>query len=543
MKIYLVYLALNTDQFQSYNYGLGYISAVLKQSGYQPVYTLIKYNDDVTEFLSQLKEEKPDIIAFSITSAQYEHFKIIINEIKKIEENSRSFIVCGGVHPTLDPESVIEINGVDCLIRGEGEYAFLELVKAIDNKKNYVDIKNCWFRTEDNVIKNEIRPLIENLDDLPFPDKESLNFQQEIIKDNSIIRFIFSRGCPFNCTYCCNSALSSIYPNSKKYFRQRSPVKAIEEIEDAVKNYKFNSIIFDDDIITLNKAWFFEFFELYKEKFRYPFRCNIRVGTVDDAMMKLLKDAGASNVAFGIEQGNEDFRKRILKRNMTNKQIIDTINLCKKYNIRNDNSFVMVGLPFENKKLFFETVRLYRKASTVGTASIFQPYPGTLLGDICKKNNWMPDKQFYNERIEATISYPDFSKEQIQLCSNAFRYLVLKKSIPISTPLEIVPAVYDFLESKKVIFDYYKARFPDFPKKQIQLCYHTFRFLRLKKTNPTNIPSELAAVVGNFIQSKKVISDYYKNRLGFIFSRTGIAALKNRLLKLLRKNKNKKIQL
>jgi len=465
MKIYLVYLALNTYQHQSYSYGLGYISAVLKKAGYEPDYILVKDRYDLIEFLALIHEDKPDMIAFSLTTSQYDFFKLVMHEVKKFKEGENSFIVCGGVHPSLNPESMLEITGVDCIIRGEGEYPLLELVEVFKNNQNYYDIKNCWFITKNKVIKNEIRPLIENIDDLPFPDKDSIDFQKEIIKDNNKLRFIFSRGCPFECSYCCNKALSEIFPNSKKYFRQRSPSKAIEEIEDAIKKYEFNFIEFDDDTFSLNKKWFYEFFRLYKERIKYPFRCNIRVGTLDEEMMKVLKDAGVTGVSIGIEQGNEEFRKKILKRNMTNKQIIDTFTLCKKYNVAHYGDFVMVGLPYENKKLFFDTVKLCRQVSAQAEASIFYPYPGTELGEICKKNNWMPDKQFYMERVEACISYPDFSKEQIQLSRNAFTYLVREKSIPLFTPLEIVPAVYNLLESIRIINDFYKKKVKKILKK------------------------------------------------------------------------------
>ncbi|HOY32367.1 MAG TPA: radical SAM protein [Bacteroidales bacterium] len=458
MKINLVYMVYNTNQGFSYSYGLAYISAVLKQSGYQPVHTLIRHHYDWMEFISGLKKDKPDIIAFSITTSQVNYLKSLINEINSDKETAGSFIVCGGVHPTLDPESILEIDGVNCVIRGEGEYPLLELVQALDHKQDYFNIKNCWFHAADRVIRNETRPLIENLDVLPFPDIDALNLQREIINNGNSMRFIFSRGCPFECTYCSNKALSEISTNSKRYFRLRSPAKAIKEIEVASEKYKFSYIIFDDDCITLNKTWFYEFFALYREKIDIPFKCNIRVGTVDEAMMKVLKESGVSRILVGIEHGNEEFRKKILKRNMTNKQIVDTFRLCDKYDVICDDFFVMVGLPYENKELFFDTVRLSRQASGVAEISIFHPYPGTELGDICRKNNWMPDKQYYQERVEATISFPEFSKEQIQLCHDAFRYFILNKKIPLYIPLELVPSVYHLLESKKVIWNYVKKR-------------------------------------------------------------------------------------
>lgn len=441
MKIFLTYLVLNTAQGTGYNYGLAYIAAVLLKAGYNVSYFILTDKQDILEFYEKINSEKPEIIAFSATTSQYNNLKYISKKIKEILP--KSFIVCGGVHPTLKPECIVEVPELDAIARGEGEYSLLELVKAIEDQRDYTKIRNFWFREENIIIKNEIRPLIRYLDELPFPDKSSLNYQQVIDRSEGVNRFIFSRGCPFECTYCCNRALSEIYPNKGSYFRQRSPEKAIEEIEIDSKKYKFESIVFDNDTMSLDKKWFYEFFSLYKKEFNYPFRCNLRVGTVDSDMIRLLKEAGAKNIGIGIEHGNEEFRKKVLKRRMSNKQIIDTFKLCNQYNITHSD-FIMVGFPFENKKLFLDTVKLCREVSAHGSISIFYPYPNTELGKICEENNWLPDKEFYREREEALISYPNFSKEEIQLCADTFSLLMRFPFIPLNIPLKWILYAYKF---------------------------------------------------------------------------------------------------
>ena len=416
MKIFLVFLAINDWQNKNHNYGLWYISAVLKNVGHEVSYIYLNNNKQIKNFYNKISNERPRIIAFSVTTNQFSYLKPIVENIKEISD---SFVICGGAHVTLKPESILEIPQLDGIARGEGEYPLLELARALEKKRNYLKIKNFWFRHKNKIIKNKIRPLIENLDELPFPDKTCLNYQKMIDIRGGIAPFIFSRGCMFNCSYCANKALSDVYPNKHKYFRVISPKRAIKEIKNDLEKYNFKLIAFEDDAVSLDKNWFYEFFNLYKKEIRLPFTCNARIDTIDSQMLRLLKEAGIIKIKFGVENGNEDFRKKILNRHMSNKQIINTYQLCKMYKIETE-SYIMVGLPNETKKDFFDTVRLCRKIGGKFDLSIFHPYPGTELNRICQKNKWMPNKKFFHERKEAVINYPNFSKEEIQICKDEF---------------------------------------------------------------------------------------------------------------------------
>jgi len=437
MKITLVYLAIDCSRDMGYSYGLGYIAAILKSGGHDVDYVALKEKKQISRLIESVRVRKPGIVALSATTSQMNFVNDLARKIKSV---SSSFVICGGVHTTLRPECILEFPELCAIARGEGEYPLLELADALENNANYLNIRNLWFRENDKVIRNEVRPLIRNLDELPFPDKNCLDYQYVIDQGHKSARFIFSRGCTFDCSYCSNKALSGVYPDSHHYFRQRSPEKAMEEIELDARKFDFDFITFDDDTISLNKKWFYDFFLLYKQTFNFPFRCNLRVGTVNEDMMAFLKEAGATKIGIGIEHGNEEFRRTVLKRNISNKQIVDTFKLCDRYGISHED-FIMVGFPFENKKLFLDTVRLCRKVSAKGPVRIFQPYPGTELGRICEKNNWLPDKKFFIEREEAVIGYPGFTKEEIQLCYLAFPFLLRYKFIPLNIYMKWVLCV------------------------------------------------------------------------------------------------------
>lgn len=447
MNIFLIYLAINSPLDTGYSYGLGYISSVLKQERHNVDYIVLKNKKDILEMHKRIKQKRPKIIGFSTTTTQFKYLKDITKEIKN---NSDAFLVCGGIHTTLKPDCILEINELDAIVRGEGEYPMLELANALEKNIDYSQIKNIWFKGKRGIIKNDIRTLIKDINKLPFPDKNSLNYQKVIDDDNGKNRFIFSRGCTFKCSYCSNKSLLNLY--GEGYFRILTPQRAIEEISLNEERYKFNYIIFDDDTINLNKNWFYEFFTLYKNKFKYPFMCNVRPGTVNSDMVKLLKEAGIEMVTMGVEHGNHEFRKTVLKRNLSNKQIIKDFELFDDYGIKMKWAHIMTGLPFENKKLFFDSVKLCRKLRILPNNSIyiFQPYPGTELYDICEKNNWLPDKDSFREREEAVISYPGFNKEEIQLCHDSFNFLINHKYIPLYLPLKWFIALKKLLEKKYI---------------------------------------------------------------------------------------------
>jgi radical SAM superfamily enzyme YgiQ (UPF0313 family) len=229
--------------------------------------------------------------------------------------------------------------------------------------------------------------------------------------------------------------LSEVYQGKGTYHRLRSPAKAMAEIARDADRFKFRFLFFDDDTITLNRDWFEEFFTLYRQRFAWPFYCNLRPGTLTPPMANLLKAAGAKGVALGIEHGDEPFRKSVLHRSLSNEEIRRTVDLCRDAGIEEVYGQVMIGLPFETEELYLQTVRLCRSLRVIPFRYIYQPYPGTALAKICEQNHWTPEKPDYVERREAVIDYPQFSRKQIQVCFDVFSVLVRLKSLPLRVPL------------------------------------------------------------------------------------------------------------
>lgn len=359
-----------TKPFVIEQLGIMYIASVVNKSWHEV--DLITSKEDLEK---KVREYKPDFIGYSIMTGD-QNFYDNIN--RKLKENYNFISIVGGPHPTFFPE-MLEKSSFDAICIGEGEKAIEQFLKE-PNSKN---IPNFWFKEEKEIIKNPVQPLLENLDEIAFPNREIV-FKYPEIREGPIKHFISSRGCPFNCSYCFNESYAEIYKGKGKRVRFRSVDNLLDEIEQVIQvPTKF--VYFQDDIFVLNTNWLKKFSEKYKERIRLPFHCHTRANLVTEEIVRNLKNAGCYSVHIAAESGNENVRREVLNRNMTDKQIYDAVILLKKYGIKVMLQN-MIGLPFTTLKNDFETLELNIKCRPdYAWASIFQPYPKTELGMKCLK--------------------------------------------------------------------------------------------------------------------------------------------------------------
>ncbi|MEI8191314.1 MAG: LysR substrate-binding domain-containing protein, partial [candidate division NC10 bacterium] len=210
-------------------------------------------------------------------------------------------LVIAGGPAAVNPAPMAEF--IDAFVIGEGEEAILELANALEAKKDFRHIRNLWFRSNGTVIKNNVRPLIENLDALPFPDRSIFKYQAIIDRNyDDGAEFMVGRGCPFHCSFCINKALQDLYKDKGRFVRYRSVNNVIAEIKSVTEEYSnIGRITFQDDILGLNTAWLAEFARNYGREIHLPFRCNLRADNVDDERLRLLQKAGCAEIWVGVE--------------------------------------------------------------------------------------------------------------------------------------------------------------------------------------------------------------------------------------------------
>jgi len=416
MRILIIYPTIGNKI--AFNHGVGSISAILKEGGHK-IKLLIPQTKNYKEIRGELKKYKPELILLSFCSNYWGYVKYISKMIKK-ELNIPIF--AGGPHTTLFPDSIRQTKYIDGVCIGEGERAIKELIEKIRKKEDFFKTKNFWFRNGNEIIKNELRPLIENLDNLPLPDRSI--FSKKIILNYP--NFNFSRGCPYSCTYCCNNKLNELYKGKIKIIRFKSVKKSLEEVEQVIIKYNPPEIFFDDDSFTKDSVWLFEFCKQYKKKFSIPFSCNTRPELFNDEVARILKDAGCKRISIGVESGDEEFRKKYLGRFMPNKMIIKAFKIAKRYNIMTV-SFNMVGMPFEKEENFKKTIELNKILQpSEMQLSIYYPYAGTNLGDLCFKSGFVTRRKSNNFMYDSILKLPNFHRKKIIKYAKTFHYLVYK---------------------------------------------------------------------------------------------------------------------
>lgn len=315
-------------------------------------------DDEINCLLKQIKKLDPILVGISVRSVL---FQLACRITKKLKQETTAQVIWGGIHPTLRPGQCLEYADIVCV--GEGEGAIVELSERLSKGEGAEDIKNLCYKKNGALIKNGLRPLIQNLDLIPFADYSGEN---KYFVENGLVSthrhcmkmIMTSRGCPFSCTFCCNSALREIFSGKGAYVRRRSVNNVIEELVHMKESRKNLEVIdFCDDVFTFDMAWLKEFCAKYKKAVNLPFYCNCHPQATSEEMIRLLKDAGLSCVAIGIQSGSEKIRHEYFQRYDTNEEILKAVQILHKYGVGFHCDLLMEN-PLETEKERLETFNL-----------------------------------------------------------------------------------------------------------------------------------------------------------------------------------------
>ena len=422
--------------------GLCYLSSCLKKEGhevslvfepkqferaYARIAFLAKLFSREKENLKKIAAIKPDIIGFSCTTA---HYQWAIGFAKKVKEKFPQIpIIFGGVHSTLVPEVVAEEACVDFICVGEGEEAFLELLESLirGDKENL--IQNIWYRKNGAFVKNPLRPLNEDLDKIPFMDKDL--FIKDLPKHyRQYCYFFTSRGCPFTCSFCGNEQLKKIYAGLGKYVRRMSVERAIDELLYIKNKYKTKSFLFEDDIFTCDLKWLREFIPPYKEKINLPFTCFVHPQFLNEETLDLLKEGGCELLWWGIQSASEDLRKKVFDRHEKNEQIIKAAQLChaKKMRFMVDH---LLNIPYDSDEALREAVSLYNRIrpDMINCYNLLY-FPKSKLIDIAVEAGLLKNED--REKIDRGQSVVYQTGEVVAKTKDYYsRYALLLSAIPL----------------------------------------------------------------------------------------------------------------
>ena len=409
-----------TDNFTIPALGLEYLAASILDLAEVKIINGKVRNLTISEIMNEINEFNPDVVGISCC------FTIGINFALKIAKESKKFgysIVLGGWHPTFAPSDLLRYPFVDVVVRGEGEITFRELIKNNDLK----EIEGISYKTNGTVVDNPDRPLIKDLDKLPYPASTLRNKKSYFqIFQMPIDVIDTSRGCPFKCTFC------NIHLFCRGTYRTKSPERVIQELKIISSKRKYSNVLIVDDNFTANIKRVEQICDLIiKEGIKLDLTCQSRIDVVKNNpnIIKKMAKAGFWLFFLGIESFNQksldDIHKKVLL-----KEIIEAIKIL------HENDIVIVGSMLVGSSLDEEEKDIDLMIKIVKSLgidfplySVMTPLPGTRFREILIENDYLISQNWNEYNFTTAVNRLRYlSKEKLeQLLSKAYYYGYLKR--------------------------------------------------------------------------------------------------------------------
>ena len=415
-------------------FGVSSIATCLQQAGHAVrLVALLDQPESVTRFKKELAAFAPQLVCFTAVSSKFRSVKMLARATRQV--SPLTYILIGGHHATLAPESVIGEDCFDGLCIGEGEEAVIEVAEQLARGERPSAVGNMWFRTVHGVEKNPQRPFIEDLDSLPHIDR---HMWDEWVETKNLPSLLLGRGCPYKCTYCSNHVLAEVAPG--KYVRLRSPQDVVKELASLDETYEdVGTVYLEVETFSANQRYAYALCDALEEFNRHrsrplSFGINMNVyrrALQDTELFERMRRANFVFINVGLESGSERIRTEVLRRpKYTNDEFLQFCELVKRHGM-SVNVYVLFGLPEETAADAQETIDMLKRAKPSALLpSVFFPYPGTDLYNRLVQMGLLDEKEFFEtfqgnqERFQARIDYPGLSRRRIEWLLITLHYRV-----------------------------------------------------------------------------------------------------------------------
>lgn len=430
MKIALIFPRLKNENFGDPPLGLAYVAAYLKRVSDFKVSILDMAFLSMAQVRLRLAKERPDMAGVYFSTPTYN----TAMEAVRAAKEAGAFVVAGGPHATVSPES-LEKNA-DAIVMGEGESAFAELARAYAAGNKPEAIKGIWFRDKGRTVKNAAREPLEDLDSLPYPDRGLLDMERYI--DNCqyfdcvdikirAATMISSRGCPFKCTYC-QPTLNKLFGRK---IRLRSPENIVAEIEEIRNRYAVDAVYLHDDTLTFDRKWVEELCrKLTLRAQGLIWGCNSRADLLDEGLLEIMRKSGLRCLHIGAESASQRIIDEIYAKGIKLLDVRQAVAMAKKKNIRT-MCFFMLGAPTETRREIENTISFARGLNLdEAVFNIASPMPGTRLYELAKglgyhiSDRWA-DFNYYSQRAYGNSGLGRRQVKYLQLKALFMFYLSL----------------------------------------------------------------------------------------------------------------------
>jgi len=323
----------------------------------------------------RIAASRPDVIAFSSYTITHRWSVDVARTLKRIAPTP---IVFGGPHVSGAPAHSIEEAAIDAVVEGEGEGALLDLLACAEKDRfGRTDVANVWFKGDGGPTKNPVRPLISDLDTLPWADKAIFYDPMPAFEREFYV--ISRRGCPFRCSFCEYSIFPKQYPGERPV-RRRSVEHVIGELAHWKARGRVRKVFFWDAIFTLDVGWMREFAAAYRREVGLPFECYTHPHAMSPDMASALAEAGCSMVRVGVQTVNADTLAE-MDRKGNRERVRSTVEHLRDFGINYSLDHIL-GLPGEGPEDQREALRFYNDVRPARILVHWMTYlPGTTALD------------------------------------------------------------------------------------------------------------------------------------------------------------------
>ena len=390
--------------------GIAYLGAVAEKEGHEVnVIDCQAEKLDYNSFRQRISQVNPEVVGVTATTLLYSSAKQIITIAKETHASCTTML--GGSHASFwDENALKECPSLDIVVRREGEATFLELLEKLGKKQSLSGVLGSTFRTADGtIVRNEDRPFIEKLDELPFPAYHLLPLSAFHRMGKTIFPLTTSRGCVYWCDFCSTVRMFG------KGYRMRSPKNVVDEMEKLYKAYGESQFTFYDDAFTVNHDHTRQFCqELKNRSLKINWDCETRVDMVNRNLLQTMRDAGCMAVWFGVESGSQSILGKMNKKIKT-EQTMEAFKNAREVGLMTIASTV-IGFPGETEETAWETINFIKKLNPDDIGFyVATPYPGTPMYELVKQKGWLRITDFDKyDTATPTFETPWLSMDKIR---------------------------------------------------------------------------------------------------------------------------------
>lgn len=399
---------------------LAYLSAMAKSLGHETKLVILSDAD----LADAVGAWRPHIVAFSANITGYAAMVEANAQARRVHDY---IAIMGGPHPTFTPESFPQ-SGMDVYCIGEGELAFADFLNRVEAGLGYDDVPNLLTAKA----RNEVRPLITDLDSLPFPDRD-LTLADSYLRATPKKTFYATRGCPYKCTYCCNNFYNELYRGKGPVVRRFGVERLISEIEYVQARYKMDFVKFGDDLFAIKAdAWLESFAEQYRKRIGVPFNCYLRLDLVNEPLLKLLKEAGCYSVHLSIDSTSEYIREQILGRGGRKVDYVEKLRMIHGFGINSWVNF-MLAAPESTLEDDLATIAMSKAGRVTYPAfSTTVPMKGTKLFDYAAQHGLIDPETHVGDMngCSKPSTLPNMPKREKDIRYNVYLLGALAAKLP-----------------------------------------------------------------------------------------------------------------